>query len=121
MRTLLILTLFCLPLGAAGITVKQYQKEIHSSDRTRADAMKLYVMGVGEGIAWANAAADKNGAPLYCQPQNFSIDGNDYINILDKMIKMLEPKTTAKELNGYSVGALVLMGLQQSFPCPAAK
>jgi hypothetical protein len=121
MRTLFILTLFCLPLSASGITVKQYQKDIHSSERIRADAMKLYVMGVGEGIAWANTAAEKNNAPLYCQPPNFSMDGNDYIDVLDKTIKMLESKTSAKELNEYSVGALVLTGLQQSFPCQAAK
>jgi len=120
MRTLLILTLFCLPMRAE-ITVKEYQRAIHSSDRTRADAMKLYVMGVGAGIAWANTAAEKNNAPLYCQPPHFSMNGGNYIDILDKTIKMLESKTTAKELNEYSVGLLVLTGLQQSFPCQAAK
>jgi hypothetical protein len=121
MRTLLILTLSCLPLSAANMTVKQYQKEVNSSDRTRADATKLYVMGVGEGIAWANAAAENNNAPLYCQPPKFPMNGNNYIDILDRTIKMLESKTTVKELNEYPVGLLVLMGLQQSFPCQAAK
>jgi hypothetical protein len=120
MRTLLILTLFCLPLRAE-ITVKEYQKSIHSRDRDRADAMRLYVMGVGSGIVWANTAAEKNNAPLYCQPPNFSMNGNYYIDILDKTIKELESKMTAKELNEYPVGALVLTGLQQSFPCQTAK
>jgi hypothetical protein len=83
--------------------------------------MKLYIMGVGSGILWANTAAAKNNAPLYCQPPNFTMNGDYYIDILDKMIKDLESKTTAKELNEYSVGALVLTGLQQSFPCQAAK
>jgi hypothetical protein len=83
--------------------------------------MKLYVMGAGQGIAWANTAAEKNNTPLYCQPPNFAMNGDYYIDILDKTIKMLESKTTAKELNELPVGLLVLMGLQQSFPCQASK
>jgi hypothetical protein len=121
MRTLLILTLFCLPLSAADMTVKQYQKEVHSSDRDRADAVKMLVMGIGQGIAWANAAAEKNNAPLYCQPPNFSLNGNNYIDILDKTIKTFESKTTAKELNDFPIGMLLMMGIQQSFPCQTAK
>jgi hypothetical protein len=121
MRTLLMLTLLCLPLGAADMTVKQYQKEVRSSNRDRADAVKMYVMGIGQGIAWANAAAEKNNAPLYCQPPKFSMDGNNYIGILDKTIGTFESKTTAKELNEFPVGMLLFMGLQQAFPCQTAK
>jgi hypothetical protein len=121
MRTLLMLTLVCLQLGAADMTVRQYQKDVRSSDRDRADAVKLYVMGIGNGIAWANTAAEKNNAPLYCQPPHFSMNGNNYVDILDKMIKNFEAKTTAKELNELPVAMLVLMGLQESFPCEAKK
>jgi hypothetical protein len=121
MRTLLMLTLFCLPLGAADMTVKEYQKEMHSSDRDRADAVKLHVIGIGQGIAWANAAAEKNNTPLYCQPPKFSMNGNNYIDILDKVIKTFESKTTAKDLNEFPIGMLLVMGLQQTFPCQTAK
>jgi hypothetical protein len=120
LATVALVGLFCLSLRAE-ITVKAYQKSVHSSDRDRAATMKLYVMGVGSGIAWANTAAEKNNAPLYCQPPNFSMNGDYYIDILDKTIKELESKTTAKELNEYPVGLIVLMGLQKSFPCQAAK
>lgn len=75
LATVALVWLFCIPLRAE-ITVKDYQKAIHSSDRDKADAMRLYVMGVGSGIAWANTAAEKNNAPLYCQPPNFSMNGN---------------------------------------------
>jgi hypothetical protein len=75
LATVALVGLFCLPLRAE-ITVKEYQKAVHSSDRTKADAMKLYVMGVGAGMAWAETAAEKNNAPLYCQPPNFLMNGN---------------------------------------------
>lgn len=121
MQTLLMLALLCLPLGAADMTVKEYQKEVHSPDRNRAEAVKLHVIGIGQGIAWANAAAEKNSTPLFCQPPKFSLDGNSYIEILDKMIKAFESKTTAKELNEFPIGMLLMMGLQQAFPCQTAK
>jgi hypothetical protein len=120
MRTLLILTLLRLPVGAADMSVKQYEKEVHSSDRNRADAIKLYVIGIGQGIAWANTAAEKNNSPLYCQPRTFSMNGTNYIDILDKMIKTFESKTTVEELNELPV-AMLLVGLQETFPCQTAK
>jgi len=120
MRTLFMLTLLCLPLVAADMTVKQYQKEVHSSDRDRADAVKMYVIGIGQGIAWANGGREEQRAPIR-QPPKFSRDRNNYIDILDKMIKTFESKTTAKDLNEFPVGMLLIMGLQQTFPCQTAK
>lgn len=117
MRTLLMLSLLWIPLGAADMSVKEYQKDVHSSDRGRLDAVKLYVMGIGNGIAWANTAAEKKNAPIYCQPAHFSMNGNNYVDILDKMIKNFEAKATAKELNEFPVAMLVVMGLQEAFPC----
>lgn len=109
------------PVKGADLTVKDYQTQVHSRDQMTAATVKMYVMGIGQGIAWANAAAEKNGAPIFCQPRNFSINGTNYINILDEMITKLESKTTAKELNDYPVGMLLLMGMQQAFPCEPAK
>lgn len=74
-------------------------------------------MGIGQGIAWANTAAEKNKAPIYCQPRTLSMNGTNYIEILDKMIKNFESKTTAKELNEFPVAMLLVMGLQEAFPC----
>ncbi len=122
MRIISALVLFaCLRLMAADMTVKQYQKDVSSSDQQRSDAAKLLVMGIGNGVAWANAAAEKKGSPLYCQPAHFAMNGNNYVEILEKMIKNFESKTTTKELNAFPAGLLLVMGLQESFPCQGAK
>ena len=105
----------------AEMTVKEYQKEVHSSIRDRADAVKLYVIGVGHGISWANTDAAQKGVPLYCQPPKFGLNGDNYIDILEKTIKVFEAKATAKELNEFPVAMVLLTGLEQTFPCQAAK
>jgi len=122
MRNILALALLaCLPMTAE-MTVKQYQKDVNSSDYQTSHAAKLFVMGMGVGISWANTvAAEKKNPPLYCVPPQFSMNGDNFVDILDKMIKAAEAKMSAKELNDSPVGMLLVMGLQESFPCEGAK
>jgi hypothetical protein len=117
----LLMLVACVPLAGAEMTVKQYHKDSHSRNEYIAGGVKMYVMGVGQGIGWANVAAAKNNAPLYCQPSNFAINANNYIDILNKMIDTFSTTTTAKELDEFPIGMLLLMGLQQTFPCRAEK
>jgi hypothetical protein len=100
---------------------KAIPQGVHSHDKPTVETIKMYVMAVGQGISWANTAAEKNNAPLYCQPAKFSMNGNNYIEILDKMIDTLASKTTAKDLDEFPVAMVLLLGLQQTFPCQAEK
>ena len=110
---------FQIPLSATDITVKEYHKDLHGRDQYMVGTIKMYVMGIGQGISWANSVAEKKGAPLYCPAPKLAMNGSNYLGILDEMIDTVASKKTAKELDELPVAMLLLMGLEETFPCPA--
>ena len=99
----------------ADVTAKDYREGMALSERT---FMKVYIRGLGEGIGWANTAAlSSNNPPLYCQPAKLALGFDNFIDILNRKIEELSARKPASELDKASIGMLLLMGLQTTFPC----
>lgn len=105
-------------LRAAGTTVKDYKRDLASDDTRVSGLVKVYVVGLGEGIFWANVFGEvKNKARLYCPPEKLALDGHNYLDILDGEIKAQSSRLTAAELEEQPLGDMLVMGLIKTFPC----
>jgi hypothetical protein len=96
--------------------VKQYKAEM-MSDAT-ATLTKIYVQGLGDGITWANAAAQaEKKSAFFCQPDKLILGPQNYIDIIDQQIKERSTRMTAAKLDDSWIGVLLMMGLEETFPC----
>jgi hypothetical protein len=100
----------CSVLHARAETVEAYLKG--SESEKAVDSVWLH--GVQNGFVWANVMNIGKGAPaLYCQPGHLSITRDQTINILNSYIK-----NSPVSLMKMDVGMVLLLALQNAFPCP---
>lgn len=121
MRTLLA-TLCFLTMSAvqakAEITVKEYKARMASSDAALVVATKYYyIKGLGEGMAWANSSASIRQTPLFCPPHNLALTVENFIDIIDRQIRMAQTKGEGAYVEGADIGLLLMAGLEETFPC----
>ena len=117
----LLLLAFGVPL-LAEISVKEYRRAKSSKDKSTLDLVETYVTGLGRGFDWANAENRVKGQPpLYCVPDNLSLNGQNYIDILEGRIKQEAAKKTEVELSEEKIEDLLLDGLEKTFPCQTKK
>lgn len=94
----------------AAMTIELYESA--SINKEGKQLVEMYIVGLGEGFFWANAAAGANGTPaLYCPPQNLAMNGDNYISILKREIE------SGSHAKNSEVGLALLLGLQKTFPC----
>jgi hypothetical protein len=105
----------------AEMTVTDYREALASSNERVVASMKMYVSGMGSGISWANGQATRTNSPLYCSPPKRGLSGENYIDILNKAIDDFSGQATAKQLDEFPIGALLMRGLRTTFPCSAGK
>jgi competence protein ComGF len=75
---------------------------------------KLYLKGVGEGLAWANEELAARGSKaLYCKPEKEVIGIEQYSDILKKEVN----ENAAEIPDDMPLGLILLNGLIKSFPC----
>jgi hypothetical protein len=110
-----------LPVAIWGeIDIGKYRESIRTHDGK--ELMDVYVAGVGEGLGWANASLINRGdRPLYCAPQTLSPNGEFYVSILLSQIKLISTRYSQAELLKLPIEPEVLVGLQNTFPCPQKK
>jgi hypothetical protein len=85
--------------------------ETMNTQKQREIVMAL-VSGTQDGISWANTALNhRKQPPLYCQPDKLTITTLQMIDMIRRTIKE-KPK-----LGDYPLGMVVLVTLQDSFPC----
>jgi len=121
MRILLVL-LGLLSFGAvanAEITVKEYRTAMSSGKESQVQLTRLYVAGVGEGILVANSMAERINTPLFCQPEKLALAIDNFISIIDRIIKDVTPKAPPAELDDTPIPIMLMLGMQETFPCPA--
>lgn len=111
----MLLALFIL-LGFANssargeITVKQFDKYEGQ------EVFKLYIRGVGDGYSWANTAlANNKQRLLFCAPVKLTLSVDQYLQIIHDTIKGL--RQTGKNIEDFPVEMVLLLGLQEMFPC----
>ena len=77
--------------------------------------MRVYLLGVGEGLKLANAALVARGErPLYCLPGETVLGVDDYLKMIDAA---LPSARSDARLRDQSVEALVLRTLQGRYGC----
>ena len=123
LATLSLLVCVQVPLRAQ-LTVKEYKE--FSKEENGKLMMKTYVKGMGEGILIANIqlaniqAGSENKVKLYCPLDRLAVNADNYIDILEAEIKINSVTQPAK-LDSAPLSALLMAGLQRTFPCQASK
>jgi hypothetical protein len=106
--------------GLSEIDISKYRESIRTQHGK--DLMDVYVAGIGEGLDWANAELVRRGdRPLYCAPQTLSPSGEFFVSILQSQIKLASTQNTEEELGKTFIEPELLVGLQNTFPCPQKK
>jgi hypothetical protein len=104
---LLSALLMCRTLSAQ-TTLSDYQRLRNS------EPFKLYISGVGSGLAWANFyLRQEHRDSLYCQPPDLVLQQANYLQILDSAVEHV-PAGTPPETR---LENLLLSSLVTMFPC----
>ena len=113
----IVIVFFSVSIAQAMFTVKEY-KAMKGQDK---EAFMLYILGVGGGLAWANAFLKTNGASpiysIYCQPPRLVLGADNYFRILDDEIERVRKKNGFQETQDCPIEPLLLYGLMNTFPC----
>jgi len=107
--------IFALVFGAstpacAEMTLQSYEHLLKNPQY--ADQTQIYIIGVIEGLEWANAAdRSENRTPLFCEPEKLDLTTDEDFQVRNDFIKStnLPPSTY--------VGLIALKAFQQTFPC----
>ena len=100
-------------------TVSVYKRHMQSPDHDKGNFdhqlhHMLYLSGVADAYTISNQRRAAEGLPLlYCLPHKTSLNGNDYIAILDRQLN--DPATPLPDR--MTVAEALLLALQQTFPC----
>jgi hypothetical protein len=114
MKTLTVLCFMLIvsaPLKAEK-TVEQYRTLIASNNQITVEETRFYVLGLGDGITWANAETH-----LFCQPGELSLGVDNYLDILDRQIGFDSARMGKDIVNKQWIGRVLLDGLKRTFPC----
>jgi hypothetical protein len=118
-RMIVCLCIVMMASCAEAFTIHEYLIVRDIKEGTLPSVAAAYIMGLGEGLAWANTVLhDAQGRRLFCPPDHIVLDGEGYKRILDETIARLQ--STAyfeKTRNQRALGYYILLGLQQAFPC----
>lgn len=92
---------------ARQVTPQNYQTEKQS------EVFKVYINGVGNGYTWVNGLNKQLGQKvLFCLPQNFSADYENYIKIIDRYLE--KSRDVRPDM---PIEVILLYGMQKSYPC----
>lgn len=100
-------------------TVSVYKRHMQSPDHDKGNFdhqlhHMLYLSGVADAYSINNERRAAEGLPLlYCLPDNTSLNGNDYIALLEQQIN--DPDTPLPDR--MTVAEALLLALQEKFPC----
>ena len=76
-----------------------------------------HIEDMSTGFEYANVALIYRGdTPLYCQPKKIALTAEQ---LADIMKRFLEDNKNAKGLGSGPIGAILLLALQDAFPCDA--
>ncbi len=106
---------YCLlcSFGAAAMSLNDLKKNTNKENQIN---QHMYVMGVGQGIFWANVLLElREKQKIFCPDKDTKFTGGYFLNILENMKK--DPYYFGKEDNGIEM--LFYWELERRFPCGA--
>jgi len=116
MKLVVVFPLACISLFA-DMSVRDYKANMASDDVDRIALARVYINGVGDGLVTANLEAGTKTGALFCQPPKFALNIDNYVQILDSVIKFVSAKAPPAELAETPIVVLLLEGLEKTFPC----
>ena len=104
---LIIIISFVSP-ACSEVTFKDYETVKNTKE------FRLYLGGIGEGIAWSNMVLDlRQSKKIFCQPSKSSINVENLLDILKKEID-----ENGKTFKGDTpLGLILIRGLVSTYPC----
>ena len=116
---------FGVMLGCATFVIHANSMDITTYEKHRAEPtgsqsrglQKIYLVAVGEGFKWANAALASRKQPLlFCAPEQLPLAAENYAQLVDDALLSNRAKYLANEL---PIEAILLFELQTKLPCSA--
>lgn len=102
--------------AAMDITTYEKQRNEPSSSQSRG-LLKIYLVGVGEGFKWANAAlAKQKQSLLFCAPEQISLNADNYVQVIDEALASDRDAYLRMDL---PIESILLHGLQKKLSCGA--
>ena len=119
MRPLLLFTFGVTLLN--GMTVKEFKARM--ADEKLQLMAGVYINGLGEGLIAANARMEQSvGVGLFCMPKDLALKTEDTVDVMNRQLKlMLSNGMTRERLDRFEIGSILLLGLENSYPCAGKK
>jgi hypothetical protein len=94
--------------AAAELTAKSILERLERGDPSE----KLFLMGIGIGLSWANAGLNSGHKPLlFCVPEKVALTSEQELDILKRYVH--ENPASAD----FPVGGVLVSALIEAFPC----
>ena len=105
-------------MNSAAMDITTYEKQRNEpSSSQRRGLLTIYLVGVGEGFKWANAAlAKQKQSLLFCASEQISLNADNYVQVIDEA---LASDRDAYLRMDFSVESILLHGLQKKLSCGA--
>jgi len=131
--SLILLLLGAISLDAQMMTVKEYREMKDTLDKGKHDptypqaamTFDLYIQGIGDGFAWANAELQiSDHQRLYCVPEKLAVTSENYQQLIASFLPRLTRKVhwplhNWQSVDEVPVGFVLLEALIDAFPCGA--
>lgn len=110
----IFILIFSFNSAFAGLPVKVYLT-LKKDDNS---AIKMHIFGLVDGYMWSNEVQKAKGnIPLFCLPNNLTLNIENYISILDDEIEKQKKELDKKSIEELRIGLLLLIGIATTFPC----
>lgn len=120
----MILT-WCRRFGLAFSAVMVFASAAHAEPRVAAwkaagaderAVLKIYLIGVSDGLAWANAELEGDGKPpLFCVPDELSLTVDQTQQIFESEIR--SQTELGIENEDWPLTSIMSLAMQRTFPC----
>jgi hypothetical protein len=97
----------------ADMSINTFERNI-AAGGAPALAARYHINGIEDGLSWANVASGiRIGVKLYCPPSDLALTDDQIIDILRRFVRT----NTSINVEQDRVGSILLIALQQLFPC----
>ena len=100
--------------SAAALSAEDYLKSRNT------EPLIAYLYGAFDAYNWANSRLDTSGREmLYCLPPTMRLGSANFFSLIDEQMKRLKERKDSKAQP--PVDLLLLLGLEENFPCTIRK
>lgn len=102
----------------ADMNVLDYLKAKGSDATGPNSPILVFVSGTGFALLTENNILEPlKRQPLFCVPLSKTLDGNDFMRLLDHGVQRISATMTANAVNQTPVSAVILLELMKTYPC----